>query len=155
MLDEQISRVAAVQLDIRQGALHVVTALFEPGRSLEFVATFGGATFQHAGFGETFEAAPWAMFSTSSGGGLFARTNSGSASLDTLTLREREVMVGIVDGLMNKQIAHEIGVTEATVKAHRGQVMRKMRASSLAKLIRMADKLKLSQLKSKASSTKV
>jgi FixJ family two-component response regulator len=77
------------------------------------------------------------------------------ASLDTLTLREREVMVGIVDGLMNKQIAHEIGVTEATVKAHRGQVMRKMRASSLAKLIRMADKLKLSQLKSKASSTKV
>jgi hypothetical protein len=52
------------------------------------------------------------------------------ASLDTLTLREREVMVLVVTGLQNKQIAHEIGVIEATVKVHRGQVMRRMRPSA-------------------------
>jgi FixJ family two-component response regulator len=73
------------------------------------------------------------------------------ASLDTLTLREREVMVLVVAGLLNKQIAHEIGVTVATVKFHRGQVMRKMRARSLAELVRMADKLKLSHPKAKLS----
>jgi FixJ family two-component response regulator len=75
--------------------------------------------------------------------------------LDTLSLREREVMMLVVAGLLNKQIAHEIGVTEATVKFHRGQVMRKMRARSLVELVRMADKLKLSHPKSKTSSTKV
>ena len=56
-------------------------------------------------------------------------------------------MVLVVAGLQNKQIAHEIGVTEATVKVHRGQLMRKMRARSLAELVRMADKLKLSHPK--------
>jgi hypothetical protein len=53
------------------------------GRSLEFVATFSGSPFQHVGFGETYEAAPWAMFSTFGGGSLYARTSSGGASLDT------------------------------------------------------------------------
>jgi FixJ family two-component response regulator len=77
------------------------------------------------------------------------------ARLDTLTLREREVMGLAVAGLMNKQIAHEIGVTEATVKIHRGQAMRKMRAGSLAELVRMGGQLKFPQPKSKASSTKV
>ena len=77
------------------------------------------------------------------------------ASLDALTLREREVMVLVVAGLQNKQIAHEIGVVEATVQTHRGQVMRKMRARSLAELVKMADELKLSHPKSKAPSTKV
>jgi FixJ family two-component response regulator len=73
------------------------------------------------------------------------------ASHDTLTLREREVLVLVVAGLQNKQIAHEIGAMEATVKVHRGQMMRKMRARSLAVLVRMADKLKLPHPMSKPS----
>src|SRR5260370_22102320 len=77
------------------------------------------------------------------------------ASLDTLTLRERQVMVLVVAGLQNKQIAHAIGVAEAQVKAHPGQMMQKIRARSLAYLAGMADKLKLSHPKSKAPSTKV
>lgn len=59
----------------------------------------------------------------------------------TLTPREREVMALVVKGRLNKQIAGEIGISEITVKVHRGQVMRKMRASSLPDLARMADKL--------------
>jgi FixJ family two-component response regulator len=69
------------------------------------------------------------------------------ARLDTLTLREREVMVLVVAGRLNKQIAAEIGLSEATVKVHRGQVMRKMGVKSLAELVRMADKLGLSRAK--------
>jgi RNA polymerase sigma factor (sigma-70 family) len=60
---------------------------------------------------------------------------------ETLTPREREVMALVVAGRRNKEIASEIGVSEITVKVHRGQVMRKMRPRSLADLIRMADRL--------------
>ena len=63
------------------------------------------------------------------------------ASFDMLTPREREVMGLVTAGLMNKQIAGEIGVSEVTVKLHRGNVMRKMGAKSLAELVRMADAL--------------
>jgi FixJ family two-component response regulator len=65
----------------------------------------------------------------------------------SLTAREREVMTLVVSGMLNKQIASEIGASEATVKIHRGHVMQKMEAGSLVQLVRMADKLKLSSRK--------
>jgi len=62
---------------------------------------------------------------------------------DTLTSREREIMVHVVAGHLNKQIAHDIGITESTVKVHRTNLMRKMKARSLPELSRMADILNL------------
>jgi FixJ family two-component response regulator len=62
---------------------------------------------------------------------------------ESLSPRERQVMAEVVKGRLNKQIAGDIGISEITVKVHRGQVMRKMRAASLPDLARMADKLQL------------
>jgi FixJ family two-component response regulator len=61
--------------------------------------------------------------------------------LESLTPREREILPLVVSGLLNKQVAAEIGATEATVKVHRSQLMRKMGASSLADLVRMSEKI--------------
>jgi len=60
---------------------------------------------------------------------------------ESLTRREQEVLPWVVSGLLNKQIADAIGTSEATVKVHRSQLMRKMGAKSLADLVRMADKM--------------
>jgi FixJ family two-component response regulator len=68
-----------------------------------------------------------------------------TSAYQSLTQREQQVLPLVTSGLMNKQIAAEIGVSEITVKVHRGNVMRKMGAKSLAELVRMADMLGLRQ----------
>jgi FixJ family two-component response regulator len=64
----------------------------------------------------------------------------------SLTSRERQVMALVVSGLLNKQVGGELGISEITVKAHRGQVMQKMKANSLADLVRLAAKLRPASL---------
>src|SRR5580692_8409786 len=73
----------------------------------------------------------------------------------SLTAREREVMTHITAGLMNKQVAAELGVSEITVKIHRGRVMRKMGARSFADLVRMAEMLELRRDKPQRTQTYV
>ena len=72
------------------------------------------------------------------------------ALVSSLTAREKEVMAFVVAGLLNKQIAAEMHIAEVTVKMHRGNIMRKMQARSLADLVRMADLLGVNRAKSHA-----
>lgn len=69
------------------------------------------------------------------------------AKFEALTAREQEVMAWVTGGLLNKQVAAEIGVTEITVKVHRGKLTRKMGAKSLAELVKMADMLGIRRTK--------
>jgi len=71
------------------------------------------------------------------------RASGLKARFELLTAREREVMTYVIEGHMNKQIAHELDLSEITVKLHRGNVMRKMAAQSLPDLVRMAEALEL------------
>jgi FixJ family two-component response regulator len=72
-----------------------------------------------------------------------ARIEAVRENYASLTPREREVMVLVVSGLLNKQVGGELGISEITVKAHRGQVMRKMQAASLPALVKMVSSLGL------------
>jgi FixJ family two-component response regulator len=72
-----------------------------------------------------------------------AETADLRSRFDSLTARERDVLALVVAGLLNKQVAGELGTSEASVKVHRQHVMEKLGAGSLAELVRMADKLKI------------
>jgi len=74
---------------------------------------------------------------------------------ETLTTREREIMVGVTAGLLNKQVGAELGLSEITVKIHRGRVMKKMGARSLADLVRAAEILELRSSSSRSARTDV
>jgi FixJ family two-component response regulator len=65
---------------------------------------------------------------------------------ESLTGRERQVMALVVTGKLNKQIGHELGISEITVKAHRGRVMQKMKAGSIAELVKIAGKLRIARV---------
>jgi FixJ family two-component response regulator len=76
---------------------------------------------------------------------LHSELGSIQAKFDNLTPREREVLVHVVAGRLNKQIASELGTVEKTIKVHRGRMMEKLGVRTVADLVRMAEKLNLSR----------
>ena len=88
-----------------------------------------------------------------------ARRHSGEIAelrqrFEALTSREREVMNMVVAGMLNKQIGFELGISEVTVKIHRGRVMTKMGAQSLADLVRMTERLELPTVKDRSAKSR-
>jgi len=82
---------------------------------------------------------------------LFAETAELQARYQSLTAREREVFALVTTGALNKQIANQLGTSERTIKAHRSQVVEKMKAESVAELVRMADRLGVSPVEAVGS----
>jgi FixJ family two-component response regulator len=80
---------------------------------------------------------------------LFAETAELQTRYQSLTAREREVFAFVTTGALNKQIAQQLGTSERTIKAHRAQVVEKMKADSVAELVRMADRLGVGALEPK------
>jgi FixJ family two-component response regulator len=79
---------------------------------------------------------------------LDSQVNGVRQRFELLTARERDIMALVTTGLLNKNVAHQLGLSEVTVKIHRGNVMRKMGAGSLAELVRMSDILARSEVRS-------
>ena len=75
------------------------------------------------------------------------------ARYESLTPREREVLPLLIQGLLNKQAAFELGITEYTVQIHRGHIMRKMEADSFAALVKLAGKLKIETASASSGNT--
>ncbi len=107
---------------MKAGAIEFLTKPFEPDNLLDAIRA--GLHRSHVALG------------------VEDRSRALRAAFATLTPREREVMELVVAGLLNKQVGGELGISEITVKAHRGSVMRKMKARSFADLVRMAGELR-------------
>jgi len=92
-------------------------------------------------FAKAFNANPHSMSLATLEEGRILEVNDLQARYESLTAREREVFALVTSGCLNKQIAQQLGTSERTIKAHRAQVVLKMRADSVADLVRMADRL--------------
>ncbi|WP_299175992.1 response regulator [uncultured Brevundimonas sp.] len=121
-----ISAHVDVQMAVRAMKAGAIDVLTKPVREQDLLEAVNRALSEHRGRLQDAE-----------------RDRTLQARHDTLTERERQILTLVASGLQNKQIADRAGITEATVKLHRSQVMRKMEAKSLPDLVRMADRLVL------------